>query len=119
MGDSTLNGPIEENLSKQHNVRIREFPGATADDLNYQVHPIHPKNPKHINVHVEINDATRSTFMAILDQLLKLKTFIKIFLPETGVTFSIPTIRLDNGKAALAVKNLCQLLSRLTHGYTR
>ena len=35
MGDLILNGLIEENLSKQHNVRIRKFPGATVDDLNY------------------------------------------------------------------------------------
>ena len=35
MGDSILNGLIEENISKQHNVRIRKFPGATVDDLMY------------------------------------------------------------------------------------
>ena len=40
IGDSILNGLIEENLSKQHNVRIRKFPGATVDDLSYRVHPI-------------------------------------------------------------------------------
>ena len=28
-------------------------------------------------------------------------------LPETEVTFSTPTLRLDNGKAALTVRNLC------------
>ena len=35
MRDSILNGLIEENLSKQHHVRTRKFPGATVDDLNY------------------------------------------------------------------------------------
>ena len=40
MGDSILNGLIDENISKQHNVRIRKFPGATVDDLSYRVHPI-------------------------------------------------------------------------------
>ena len=40
IGDSILNGLIEENLSKQHNVRIRKFPEATVDDLNYHLHPI-------------------------------------------------------------------------------
>ena len=58
MEDSILNGLTEENLSKQHNVRIRKFPGATVDDLNYHVHP--SKKPKHI--HIGTNDATRSTF---------------------------------------------------------
>ena len=53
------------------------------------------------------NDATRSVSREILDKLLKLKTLIKETLPETVVTFSTPTIRSDNGKAALTVRNLC------------
>ena len=40
IGDLILNGIIEENLSKQHSGRIRKFPGATVDDLNYHLHPI-------------------------------------------------------------------------------
>ena len=107
IGDSILNGLIEENLSKQHNVRIRKFPGATVDDLNYHVHPILRKKPKHIIIHIGTNDATHSTSREILDKLLKLKTLIKETLPETEVTFSTPTIRSDNGKAALTVRNLC------------
>ena len=105
MGDSILNGPIEENLSKQPNVRIRKFPQATVDDL-YHVHPILHKKPKHIIFHIGTNDATHSTSREILVKLLKLKTLIKETLPETEVTFSTPTIRSDNGKAALTVRNL-------------
>ena len=54
--------------------------------------------------------ATRSTSRKILDKLLKLKTLITETLPETEVTFSTPTIRSDNDKAALAVRNLCDHL---------
>ena len=61
MGDSILNELIEENISKQHNTRIRKFPGATVDDLYYHVHPILRKKPKHIIVRIGINDATRLT----------------------------------------------------------
>ena len=100
MGDSILNGLIEENLSKQHNVRIRKFPRATVDEI------ILRKKSKHIIVHIVTNDATLSTSREILDKLLKLKTLIKEILPETEVTFSTPTIRPDNGKAALTVRNL-------------
>ena len=113
MGDSILNGLIEENLSKQHNVRIRKYPGAIVDDLNYHVHPILRKKPKHIIIHIGTNDATRSTSREILDKLLKLKTLIKETLPETEVTFSTPTIRSDNGKAALTERNLCDYLLNL------
>ena len=38
--DSILNGLIEENISKQHNVKIRKFPRTTVDDLIYHIHPI-------------------------------------------------------------------------------
>ena len=80
------------------------------DDLNYHVHPILPKKPKHIIIYIRINDAIHSTSRKILDKLLKLKTLIKETLPETEVTFSTPTIRSDNGKAALTVRNLCDHL---------
>ena len=91
MEASTLNGLIEENLSKQH-VRIRKFPGATVNDLNYYVHPILCKKLKHIIVHIGTNDATRSTYREILDKLLKQKTLIKDTSPKTEVIFSRPTI---------------------------
>ena len=113
MGDSILNGRNEENLSKQHSVRIRKFPGATVNDLNYHVQPIlrkKPKQTKNIIVAIGTNDATCSAFREILHKLLKLKTVIKETLPETEVTFSTPTIRSDNGKAALTVRNLCDHL---------
>ena len=103
MGDLILNGIIEENFSKQHKVRIREFPGATVDDLNDHVHPILRKKHRNKCCH-------RSTSREILDKLPKLKTLIKESLPETEVTFSTPTIRSDNGKAALTVRNLCDHL---------
>ena len=80
------------------------------DDLNYHVHPILRKNPKYISIHIGTNDATHSTSREILDKLLKLKTLIKETLPETEKTFSAPTIRSDNGKAALTVRNLCSHL---------
>ena len=103
-----MNGLIEENLSKQH-VKMRKFSGATVDDLNYHVHPILHIKPKHIIIRIGTNDATRSTSREILDKLLKLKT-LKETLPETEVTFSTPTIRSDNGKAAPTVRNLCDHL---------
>ena len=105
MEASTLNGLIEENLSKQH-VRIRKFPGATVNDLNYHVHPILCKKLKHIIVHIGTNDATRSTYRKILDKLLKQKTLIKDTSPKTEVIFSRPTIRSGNRKATLTLRNL-------------
>ena len=75
------------------------------------------KKQKHIVIHIITNDATRLTSRKILDKLLKLKTLItltKEISPETGVGFSTPTIRSDNGKAPLMVGNLCDHIVNLT-----
>ena len=114
MGDSTLSRLIDENLSNQHNVRIRKFPGAIVNDISYHVYLILRKKPKHIIVHIETNDATCSISREILDKLLKLKIFIKDTLPETKVKFSTLTIRSGNGKSALTGRNLCDHLLDLT-----
>ena len=107
MGYSILNGLIEDNHSKQHNVRIRKFHRATVDDLSYHIHPILRKNPKQIIAHIRTNDAIRSTSREIFDKLLNLRTLIQEILLETEVTFSTPTLRWNNGKSALTVRNLC------------
>ena len=104
MGESILNGLIEENFSKQHDVRIRKYSRATVDDLNYHVHQI---LMKHIIVHIGTNYSTCSTSREIRDKLVKLKTLIKEALPEIEVIFSTPTRRSDNVKAAPTVRNLC------------
>ena len=70
---------------------------ATVDNLNYHVHPVLRKKPKHIIVHIGTSDATCSTSGEILNKFLKLKTFIIKTLSEIKVTFSTPTIRSDNG----------------------
>ena len=106
MGDSISNGLIEENISKQYDVRTRKFFGATVIYLNYHVHKILRKKTETVIVHIGTNYATRSTSREILDKLLKLRTFIKETLADTEVTFSAPTLRSDNGKAALTVRNL-------------
>ena len=67
-------------------------------DLNYHVHPILRKKPKHIITHIGTNDATHSTSREILGELLKLKTLITETSPRTGVTFSTPTIRSESVK---------------------
>ena len=90
------------------------------DDLNYQAHPILRKKPKQIITLIGTNYATRSTSREILSKVLKPKTLTKETLPETEATFSTPTIRSDNGKAAPTVRNLSMRpLIRLKHGYTR
>ena len=42
----------------------------------------------------------------ILNKLLQLKSFIQEKLPDAEITISTPTLRSDNGKVALTVRQL-------------
>ena len=44
VGDSIINGVLEEELcGGGHNVKVRNFPSATVDDLNNHIIPLTPK----------------------------------------------------------------------------
>ena len=71
--------------------------------------PIIRKQPKYLI----INDAVKFTSRDILNKLLQLKSFIQEKLPDVEITISAPTLRSDNGKAALTVRQLTNHLVNL------
>ena len=113
MGDSILNGVIERNLSNDQSVKVRKFPEATVDDLRHRVLPINRKQPKYIIIHAGTNDAVKFTSRDILNKLLRLKSLIQGKLPDAEITISTPTLRSDNGKAVLTVRQLTNHLINL------
>ena len=113
MGDSILNGVIERNLSNDRSVKVRKFPGATVDDLRHHALPIIRKQPKYLIIHAGTNDAVKFTSRDILNKLLQLKSFIQEKLPDTEIIVSTPTLRSDNGKAALTIRQLTNRLINL------
>ena len=113
MGDSILNGVIERNLSNDRSVKVRKFPGATVDDLRLHALPIIRKQPKYLIIHAGTNDAVKFTPRDILNKLLQLKSFIQEKLPDADIIVSTPTLRSDNGKAALTISQLTNYLINL------
>ena len=107
MSDLTINGVIERNLSN------RKFPGATVDDLRHHALPIIQKQPKYLIIHAGTNDAVKFTSRDILNKLLQLKSFIQQKLLDAEITISTPTLKSDNGKAALTVSQLTNYLINL------
>ena len=74
VGDSILNGIVEEKLCGQGRlVKVKRFPGSTVDDLSHHIIPIIRKKPTNMVIHTGTNDAPSSTFREIRDNLLKLK----------------------------------------------
>ena len=104
MVDSILNGVIERNLSNDRSVKVRKFPGATADNLRHHALPIIWKQPKYLMIHAGISDAVKCTSRDILNKLLQLKFLIQENLPDAEITISTPTLRSDSGKTALTLR---------------
>ena len=108
MGDSILNGIVEEKLCGQgHLVKVKSFPGSTVNDLS------HFKKPTNMAIHTGTSDAHSSTSREIQDDLSKLKSLVNEKLLQCKVWLSTPTLRTDNGKATLTVSQLVNYLLNL------
>ena len=111
IGDSILNGIIQEPLSREGRVvKVHNFRDATVDDMKRHVILLLRKEPSFVIFHAGTNDAPYLTSRKMLDSLLKLKTFITDNLPNRNGVISTPTLRTDDRKAALTVSQLtCHL----------
>ena len=113
-GDSIINGIREEHLSGKYGVvKVRNFPGATIEDMQHNLVRILEKNPCRFILHVGTNNVESCASREILDKLLKLKTFISEKCPQCQTIFSTPTIRSDKAKANLTVRQLTNHLLQL------
>ena len=114
IGDSILNGIIQERLSRKGRVvKVHNFRGATVDDMKPHVILLLFKEPSFIIIHAGTNDAPYLTSRKILDNLITLKSFITDKLPNCKVVISTPTLRTDDGKAVLTVSQLTNHLLQL------
>ena len=114
VGDSILTGIDEKRVSRNNQVvKDRDFRGATIDDLKHHLVPLLKKKPEHIILHTGTNDAVSKTSRQIFDELLQLKQSILNTLPACRAIVYRPTIRSNNGKAALTLSNFNKLLGQL------
>ena len=115
MRDSIISGIDEKRLSKNRLVKVRDFRGANLAYINQHIIPILKKKPDVIILHIGTNDSVSRTPREILDDLLQLKSAITKILPNCQVIFSQPTLRVDNGKAALILHRLNEQFSELVN----
>ena len=94
-GDSIISGLVEDRMIKNKSIKVRTFPGARINDFYSYLFPLLDKQPTKLIVHCGTNDAYDKTAEQLIDELLKLKTFIKKTLPSADVVLSFPTIRDD------------------------
>ena len=94
-------------------VKVHKFPGGNSEDIQHHLIPIIKKKPSYLILHVGTNDATKSSSRDILNKLLNLKMQVTQELPDCKVFISTPTLRSDNGKAMLTLKQVTKHLLEL------
>ena len=104
VGDSMLSGTEERKISKRdRKVKVKNFPGATINDMYDYIEPSLKKFPDNIILHSGTNNTLNEPSKMVLDKLLNLKKFAEHTLPESNVIISNLITRTDNGKASLTV----------------
>ena len=114
LGNSIISEIREELLrTDKHNVKLRFLRGGNIEDMEDNVKPILKREPDCLILHVGTNNATNFTARDILGKLLQSKSKILNDHKSCKLIISQPTLRSDNGKAALTNHHLCNLLEEL------
>ena len=95
IGDSMLEGLDERKMSSKRVVKVRKFPGATTDDMYHYLMPLIQKQPDNVILHVGTNDASFCNSSEIVNNILKLRSFISQKLPKTNIILSKRIMRSD------------------------
>ena len=93
IGDSMLEGLDERKMSSKRVVKVRKFPGATTDDMYHYL--MLQKPPDNVILHVGTNYASLCNSSEIVNNILKLRSFISQKLPKTNIILSKPIMRSD------------------------
>ena len=95
IGDSMLEGLDERKMSSKRVVKVRKFPGATTDDMYHYLMPLIQKQPDNVILHVGTNGASSCNSSEIVNNILKLRSFISQKLPKTNIILSKRIMRSD------------------------
>ena len=109
VGDSILCG-IDETKLERYYAKVRAFKGARIDDMYDYLKPLLAKKPSTIILHVGTNDAPTKSAKSMYEELINLKEYIEMVLPNSRVFLSTPTLRVDNSKANNVLRDLSKTL---------
>ena len=71
-----LKGLDERKMSSNRVVKVRKFPGAITEDMYDYLMPLKQKQSDNVILHVGINDASSCNSSKIVNNILKLRSFI-------------------------------------------
>ena len=84
-----------------------------VDGMKHRIIPLLCKEPSFVIIHTGTNNASYLTSQKISDSLLTFKSFITDNIPNCKIVIFTPTLRTDDGKAALIVRKLTNHLLQL------
>ena len=87
-----LAGIEQKRISRNRNVKVRIFPGATTHDMYDYLKPLLTKNPDNIILHIGTNNSVNETSRDILNGTLSLKNLIEKLRPKCKVIVQILSI---------------------------
>ena len=100
-----MSGIEEKRISKRdRKVKVKNFPGATIDDMYDCIKPLLKKYPDDILLHVGTISTVNEPSEVVLCKLLDQKISIEHTLPESNVVISNLITSTDNGTASLTSK---------------
>ena len=90
IGESMLEGRHERKISSERVIKSRKLSG---DDMYHYLISLLQKQPNNVILHVGPNDASSCNSSKIVNNILKLRSFISQKLPNANVILSKPIMR--------------------------
>ena len=111
IGDSMLEGLDERKMSSNRVVKVRKFPGAITDDMYDYLVPLIQKQSDNVILHVGINDASSYNSSKIVNNILKLRSFLSQKLPNANIILSKPIMRSDTAAGKVTIEEVNKQLN--------
>ena len=110
IGDSMIGG-IDETRLRSTKVRVK--PGATTEDMFFQITPYLRKCPTNIICHIGTNNAKNDGSNQIMERLVNLKDYVMSRCPTANIVFSSLIDRYDDINAARVVREVNSKMKHL------
>ena len=106
-----LEGLDEQKMSSKRVVKVRKFPGATKDDMHYYLMLLLQKQPDNVILHVGTSSPSSCNSSEIVNNILKLKSFIYQKLPDVNIILSKPIMRSDTATGKVTIDEVNKQLN--------
>ena len=109
--DSMLEGLDERKMSSKRVVKVRKFPGGTTDDMYHYLMALIQKQPDNVILHIGRNDASFCNSSEIVNNILKLRSFISQKLRNANIILSKRIMRSDTAAGKVTIEEVNKQLN--------